>query len=230
MQATPEHVGRRSRLSTIVRWAILTPLLCGAYLFLMEQFGVFPRAVALFPVYLAYPALWIMNSLASGAGITRTGDPRDLLLIFIGFIVWWTLLGAALGAVYHPFRQTRLARRDPSRCRKCGYDLHGLPEPRCPECGSPFGISAMANKARRWAVPDAAPLWCLAASIGLGVVTIQAPSRSMFGICSIGCTAVVVVSARLLGRRQGWRKGMLLSSIAVCIASALAAALTFWLR
>lgn len=23
-------------------------------------------------------------------------------------------------------------------CRVCGYDLYGLPEPRCPECGTPF--------------------------------------------------------------------------------------------
>ncbi len=25
------------------------------------------------------------------------------------------------------------------QCAKCGYDLRGLPEPRCPECGEPFG-------------------------------------------------------------------------------------------
>lgn len=24
-------------------------------------------------------------------------------------------------------------------CRQCGYSLKGLPEPRCPECGTPFG-------------------------------------------------------------------------------------------
>ncbi len=31
-------------------------------------------------------------------------------------------------------------RRDtnPSHCGKCGYDLAGLPEPRCPECGQKF--------------------------------------------------------------------------------------------
>ncbi len=27
---------------------------------------------------------------------------------------------------------------DPTRCRKCGYLLQGLPEPRCPECGTRF--------------------------------------------------------------------------------------------
>ncbi|MBN1489051.1 MAG: DUF2007 domain-containing protein [Phycisphaerae bacterium] len=27
---------------------------------------------------------------------------------------------------------------NPSHCAECGYDLTGLPEPRCPECGRPF--------------------------------------------------------------------------------------------
>ena len=26
----------------------------------------------------------------------------------------------------------------PGHCAKCGYNLRGLPEPRCPECGTPF--------------------------------------------------------------------------------------------
>src|SRR5690554_6142568 len=26
----------------------------------------------------------------------------------------------------------------PQHCHHCGYDLRGLPEPRCPECGQPF--------------------------------------------------------------------------------------------
>jgi hypothetical protein len=29
-------------------------------------------------------------------------------------------------------------RRDTSHCRNCGYNLYGLTENRCPECGTPF--------------------------------------------------------------------------------------------
>jgi hypothetical protein len=28
----------------------------------------------------------------------------------------------------------------PGRCKRCGYDLRGLPIPRCPECGTAFGL------------------------------------------------------------------------------------------
>jgi predicted RNA-binding Zn-ribbon protein involved in translation (DUF1610 family) len=27
---------------------------------------------------------------------------------------------------------------NPTHCQNCGYDLQGLPEPRCPECGQSF--------------------------------------------------------------------------------------------
>ena len=27
---------------------------------------------------------------------------------------------------------------NPTHCENCGYNLWGLPEPRCPECGQPF--------------------------------------------------------------------------------------------
>jgi hypothetical protein len=35
-------------------------------------------------------------------------------------------------------REGRELRRLQGRCEECGYDLRGLPEPRCPECGTAF--------------------------------------------------------------------------------------------
>lgn len=30
-----------------------------------------------------------------------------------------------------------------THCAKCGYPLHSLPEPRCPECGTPFDTESI---------------------------------------------------------------------------------------
>ncbi len=51
-------------------------------------------------------------------------------------------LAGAFLAVYpavHFFRVIRLRRRlRDGLCLRCGYNLTGLPEPRCPECGTPI--------------------------------------------------------------------------------------------
>ena len=44
-----------------------------------------------------------------------------------------------------PFRWYR-RRPGHGYCQKCGYNLHGLTEKRCPECGTPFAPIRMARK------------------------------------------------------------------------------------
>lgn len=56
------------------------------------------------------------------------------------FPMWFTsllLVAYPIVALVREIRRRR--RRRHGFCRKCGYNLTGLSEPRCPECGTPFG-------------------------------------------------------------------------------------------
>jgi hypothetical protein len=50
----------------------------------------------------------------------------------------WPLLLVAAYLAIREVRRVSLQRKRRGHCKNCGYDLRGLPEPRCPECGSPF--------------------------------------------------------------------------------------------
>lgn len=58
-------------------------------------------------------------------------------------------IGAAIAIVSGLVAMRVLAaKRDPSRCVKCGHLLYGLSEPRCPECGTAFDPSAVGEPRR----------------------------------------------------------------------------------
>ena len=52
----------------------------------------------------------------------------------------------AVGIRLHSERRTR---KEGARCVKCSYLLKGLPEPRCPECGTPFDDAVAGKRARK---------------------------------------------------------------------------------
>ena len=56
------------------------------------------------------------------------------------FLVPLTIVRSTRGRGLHDLAAgTVVLRRGPTgRCAECGYDMRGLPEPRCPECGTPF--------------------------------------------------------------------------------------------
>ena len=77
----------------------------------------------------------------------QRGDTRGLgwsfqfetrQLITLHHVLWWVWL---VPAVYPAWLVRKYLRRrrwkDEGKCPGCGYDLRGLPEPRCPECGRP---------------------------------------------------------------------------------------------
>ncbi len=69
------------------------------------------------------PAWWWR---VSGKFGTLIRFPMWVPLILFSIIPVWALIGI-------PLRARR--RRDCNQCIHCGYNLTGLPEPRCPECG-----------------------------------------------------------------------------------------------
>jgi ABC-type Co2+ transport system permease subunit len=86
-------------------------------------------------------------AVVSGAGTTWVGlfvasimvdmlAPQGPLLPVIFFVA--ALPVAVLGAFVAAMVASTYRRRRPdreTRCRKCGYILRGITEPRCPECG-----------------------------------------------------------------------------------------------
>jgi len=71
-------------------------------------------------------------------------------------LIWY--LGASIAAVlamlYAAHRLGPVVRRLEGKCARCGYLLRGLPEPRCPECGTPFNPADLEeDRARRESAP-----------------------------------------------------------------------------
>ena len=83
-------------------------------------------------VFLA--SAWItLRVLGDGQGgepdtaIQWSGAIYGPLIVGPGFVV-----AVLLGLIFVPRRIS------PGHCQKCAYNLHGLTEARCPECGTPF--------------------------------------------------------------------------------------------
>ena len=78
---------------------------------------------------------------------------RQMEFIPLGAIVLLLLTGGValigLAVVWRRayVRGWRAARATPPTCSKCGYNLSGLTEYRCPECGSEFRLEELWKKA-----------------------------------------------------------------------------------
>jgi len=73
----------------------------------------------------------------SNGQVNAKGGGIPFWAIVLLFIAW-----PATVLIRHIVRSIREVRREECRqrgeCVQCGYNLQGLPEPRCPECGTPF--------------------------------------------------------------------------------------------
>ena len=79
--------------------------------------------------------------------------------------------------------QPRVIEAVASRCRKCGYDLRGQSQGRCPECGTEFDLQAarasIQPKPRRWAALTVTVFLfiILTTSLLLGIIVAQQTAR-----------------------------------------------------
>ncbi len=63
---------------------------------------------------------------------------ESLGLFTYGRLFAYAYMGVSLLVLFHFLDKVVLLERRAFTCKECGYDLHGLPEPRCPECGTTF--------------------------------------------------------------------------------------------
>jgi hypothetical protein len=74
-------------------------------------------------------AIWVVLLLVTMEYGGFYGLPRVIL---------YPLMVVSIVAVLYVCEKVVLLERRAFTCRKCGYDLHGLTETRCPECGETF--------------------------------------------------------------------------------------------
>ncbi len=85
---------------------------------------------------LFYPNARDFLGQAANCSPTQRAEDWGFAITCIVGVVFAGIVCRLLAAVSYAQGESR--QRAPGRCRKCGYRLFGLPEPRCPECGTPF--------------------------------------------------------------------------------------------
>jgi hypothetical protein len=109
-------------------------------LILAFEFLFFAAAAGWFAVKVCRSTALVPPAPASrpgNAGLTGFDSLALKLLTSFAAAVLVSVAAAAVALWYYRRTGQRIRRLE-GHCATCGYDLRGLPEPRCPECGSPF--------------------------------------------------------------------------------------------
>ena len=77
--------------------------------------------------------------LAAGLWLAVLFLSMEILRLYSwGRLVTYAAMAVAMVALLYLFEKVTLIERRAFTCKHCGYDLHGLPANRCPECGREF--------------------------------------------------------------------------------------------
>ncbi|MCC7292554.1 MAG: hypothetical protein IT449_10890 [Phycisphaerales bacterium] len=106
----------------------------------------------------------------------------------------------------HPPKRRMIPLDIELHCPQCGYDLRGIPEERCPECGFGFDVPALRDLAHRAALmvmgAYEAVFWRGAWLIGFSIAPVL-PIPFGFYSSAAGAAVLVVVAVWLLQREYG---------------------------
>jgi len=99
-------------------------------------------------VFAAVGAVIVATIAGLGAGALLSSSVRDGFTTFLGgilAIVLWLIATVLIWRETPAERAARLAASPASAvaCPNCGYNLTGLTESRCPECGSKFTLNEL---------------------------------------------------------------------------------------
>ncbi len=119
-----------------VCWAPLAFPILGVMMVDSGQRARAPRVVAL---GVFYSCGWI--PLAGAVYALPPPSPSSLTAIWCFALYVGGAASLMVLPSHYVFRRP-LAGQNPLECRKCGYYLHGLAGPRCPECGQTRGAAA----------------------------------------------------------------------------------------
>ncbi len=93
-------------------------------------------------------------------------------LFSFGQLVGYVAIITTLAGMLFLFERIVLLDRRAFTCKRCGYDLQGLTEDRCPECAAPFDRSERDRIVARATAPDPAPRRRAAAAIVVVVLAL----------------------------------------------------------
>jgi len=122
-------------LEPLIHDLVLYALPISALALVVGGLGLFARTAGVISLIVqggSLLALHIMTSNSSNSMGSGMAAFAFTIFCFIPLPIVINCAGAIASLVVKP-------RRKLGHCRHCGYNLRGLTEPRCPECGTPFG-------------------------------------------------------------------------------------------